>query len=103
MFLIIFLFCVKKYSDKIFTFKENTLNILNGKNNSGYDERFENNKNISEIFYIKGLFEKKQLLDILKDDNVSIYTKITLLNNKEIKPYSLFAGDLMKDFDFEDF
>ena len=105
MFLIILLFCVKNYGDRFLKINEINSNTLNEKNNSGYDERFGNNKNISEIFYIKELFAKKKLLDILNNDNISIYTKLIILNDKGIKPYNLFAGGLMYnfDFDFEDF
>ena len=48
-------------------------------------------------------FEKKKVIDILKNENISIYTKLLLVKYATIKPYNLFAGGLMNDFDFEDF
>jgi hypothetical protein len=79
------------------------------KKNSGYDERYPNeNKNLTQINELKNIFEKKKLLDILKDDTVSILTKIHLINNdinssNNINSNNILAGGLFKDFDFNDF
>lgn len=71
---------------------------------NGYDERFPlKNKNITQIIEIQKFFEKKQLLDILTDNKISNNTKILLLKDINIKPFDIFAGGLMIDFDHEDF
>lgn len=79
-------------------------NLIN-KNTLGFDERFpiNNTRNCSIMHDVMQYFEKKRMIDILKDKNVSIYTKILLLQDTSIKPYNIFAGGLIDDFDFPEF
>ena len=84
------------------------INGINSKKSSGYDERYSvnntyNNINSTQLGNIVQFFDKKKLLNILEDDNVSLYTKIILLKNNNIKKSSLFAGGLLNQFDFPDF
>jgi len=106
------LFCIEKYSkiNFLMTKNLNTLFVVpskyNSKKISGYDERFPlNNTNTynTELHNIAIYFEKKKLLDILQNENVSLLTKIFLLNDNSIKPHNIFEGGLMSDFDFENF
>lgn len=57
--------------------------------------------NDEELYKIMILHEKKKKLDILKNINVSINEKLKLLEDNSIKPSSLKAGGLFKDY--EDF
>jgi hypothetical protein len=74
-------------------------------NNSGIDERYTNfsKEEDCSLEKIKELFDKKKILDILKNDDVSILTKLSLLEIFEqgIKPVNLFAGGLLNDFEFD--
>jgi len=83
--------------------KTNT--YLNAKTSSGNDERYESKINETEIkmqlYNLHQIFEKKRLLDILQDNNVSINTKIELLKDNSIKAPNLKAGGLLNDFDFD--
>jgi hypothetical protein len=84
------------------TFRVNA--IIHNKKSSGYDERNNTEKkNTTQMSNIHEFFAKKKILDILKDDNVSLYTKVILVKDNSVKPYNLFAGGLMNDFDFPDF
>lgn len=107
---LLLLFCIEKYSklNHLMTENLNTLyvspNLYNSKKNHGYDERFPlNNTNSSktELHKIANYFDKKRLLDILENENVSLFTKILLLNDNSIKSTNIFAGGLMNDFDFD--
>jgi len=78
--------------------------IIHNKKSSGYDERNNTEqKNTTHLSNIHEFFAKKKILDILKDDKVSLYTKVLLVKDTTVKPYNLFAGGLMNDFDFPDF
>jgi hypothetical protein len=115
MFLkIIFLLC-SKLLYKLIT-NPNTLNKdninyrivkinKNDKRYSGYDDRYpiQTATNNTEISNIINFFDKKKILDVLTNDKVCLYTKMELIRDNTISPYSLFAGGLMKHFDFEDF
>lgn len=106
------LFCIEKTNKINFLLTENlnTLSVVSNKYNSkklsGYDERFPlNNTNSDniELYNIAIFLEKKKLLDILQNENVSLMTKIFLLNDNTIRPHNIFAGGLMDNFDFENF
>lgn len=107
MFLLIMILLTLKCSN---TFTNSDKYMLQKKiivhNNSGYDERFPNitnDYNIEQVLKIKQYFEKKKLLKILQDENVSIITKIAYLKDNSITPNNIVSGGLLKDFDFEDF
>lgn len=67
---------------------------------SGKDERYpeievvEQNKLYEHI-------QNKKYLDILQDNNISIYNKLEMLRDNSIKPPNLHAGGLMEDFEFD--
>jgi len=70
----------------------------------GYDNRYIANEteiNIQKYNMYKN-FEKKKLLDILQNVNVSIYYKLYILSldNNEMQHPNIKSGGLMKDFDF---
>ena len=72
--------------------------------NTGIDERYK--KNVKEEYSIekmKEIFNKKKLLDILQNKDLSIITKTYLVKNfiseEKICPSNIFAGDLLHDFD----
>ena len=85
-------------------FPTNLNTYLNAKVSSGNDERFTVEKNETEIkiqlYNLKKMFEKKRLLDILQDNNVSVNNKIALLKDNSIKAPNLKAGGLFNNFDF---
>ena len=106
------LFCIEKNNKINFSITENlnTLYVIPNKSvlkkSSGYDERYPlNNTNSDNIklYNIARYFEKKKLLDILENENVALTIKIFLLNDNTIKPNNIFAGGLMRDFDFDNF
>ena len=72
---------------------------------SGYDNRYiANETEIQKQKYnIYKNFEKKNLLNILQNDNLSIDYKLYILSldNNEIQSSNIKSGGLMKDFDFE--
>jgi hypothetical protein len=80
---------------------------LNNKSNDGYDHRFplETNKSEEEnkLYNIFQIFKKKEILDLLTNENVSIYTKIGILRENVIYSSNIYEGGLMKDFDFPPF
>lgn len=76
---------------------------------SGYDDRFELNKNDLNHEKLRSIsinMEKKKILHILTSDMVSINKKIDLVKKHEIlipsniSQLNFFAGGLMKDFYF---
>jgi hypothetical protein len=71
----------------------------------GFDQRYPINPstNTTELNNIINFFDKKKILDILTNDKVCLYTKMEIIRDNTISPNSLFAGGLMKQFDFEDF
>ena len=94
----------------LFSQKSNTFtNKINDPKYNGFDYRYETNvtKNHFEkemtpdLYKIYNHFQNKKLLDILKNENVSIITKMILLEDNRIKSSNLYAGGLMKEFDFE--
>jgi len=67
---------------------------------SGKDERYPENEEL-ELDKVYENIQNKKCLDILEDNNISIYKKLELLSDKSIKPSNLHAGGLMKDFEFD--
>jgi len=101
---------VMRNDSKLFSYNSEKSNTLKSKSISekynGYDQRILNetlntNQKDVNLFKIQKYFEKKKLLDILQDKNVSISTKLLLLQDNSIKSCNLYAGGIMKDFDFE--
>ena len=116
MFLQIILFLTKQISNTYTN--QNTYNnqntffnqystFLHKQRNSygGYDERYSNHTsfNHTEFFKIKQYFDKKKLLNLLQDEKISLYSKISLLKMNSITACNICAGGLLKDFEFEDF
>jgi hypothetical protein len=118
---LLLLFCIKNNSKNNFfiTEKSNTftklqynnvtptnfLYKLNKKKTSGCDERFPINDtyyNDTLLYNIKEFTIKKNLLNILINDKISIHTKIKILEDNEIKAPDLLAGGLMNNFNYED-
>jgi hypothetical protein len=94
----------KTFSNKLSN--ELIIDEANWKTN-GFDQRTDN-KNIKDrdeikIMQIKKYFAIKKSIDFLKDDNIPLYMKIVLLNDFSIRPYNIFAGGLLDDFDSKDF
>jgi hypothetical protein len=86
--------------------KNNDLSYISNKNNSyeGFDMRENNNDNIP-IYNISIFFYKKNLLDVLNNDNINIHKKLNYIDKydkifNENKHYNLYDGGLMKDWDF---
>jgi hypothetical protein len=69
---------------------------------TGNDERYPINEtnNEVEVYNIYKNHEKKNLLDILQNDKISINIKLNLLEDNTIKPINLTSGGLMYDFNF---
>jgi hypothetical protein len=92
----------KNKSSKLFLCNSNTLrNKVVSEKYNGYDHRNLNETSEDTLYKIQEYFEKKKLLDILQNKNILLTTKILLLKDSSIKPTSLYAGGLMKDFDFD--
>jgi hypothetical protein len=102
--LALFLVCVQKNNLSNLIENSNTLNkIKNSYKYNGFDHRNLTNENEDKkkLYKIHKHFENKKLLDILQNENVSLVTKLVLLQDNRIKASNVFAGGLMKDFDFE--
>jgi hypothetical protein len=104
-FLILFLVYIQKNQFSILNENSNTLNkIKNGYKYNGFDHRYKYINKTEEqekLYNIHKHFENKKLLDILQNENISLITKLLLLQDNRIKPHNIFAGGLTKDFDFE--
>jgi hypothetical protein len=95
------------------------INNYRDKHTGGYDERYKKNNNTHESIYnvnnnriieLKKMYGKKNILDSLLNENISIDNKLALLydndymfnnftiNNNMIKQINLFEGGLLKDF-----
>ena len=95
---------------KLFSYNSNTLNKNNNSYKyNGYDHRIINdtsetlktNEKLVNLYKIQKYFEKKKILDILNNENVSLTTKILLLQDNAIKSSNLFEGGLMDNFEFD--
>ena len=106
MFLVLlYLIYNQKKTSNLFLHNSNTLrNIVVSEKYNGYDHRNLNDMNKTSqvtVYKIQQHFEKKKILDLLQNKNISLTTKILLLQDSSIKPSNLYGGGLMKDFDFE--
>ena len=63
----------------------------------------ETRKREEDISKIRGFFAKKQMMRTLENPDIPEYKKIELLREFEMQPSSpnIFAGGLMRDFEFE--
>ena len=101
---------IMRNDSKLFSSNSKNSNTLKTKGFSekydGYDHRILNEPQKTDqkevtLYKIHQHFEKKKLLDILQDTNVSLATKLLLLQDNSIKACNIIEGGLMKDFDFE--
>jgi hypothetical protein len=92
------LYCQRNF---IILFPKRLNTYLYANISSGNDERYETHQ-IKETYLnnLRQNFEKKRLLEILQDNNVSINTKIELLKDNSVKASNLKAGGLFNEFDF---
>jgi len=107
----------KIYKRYIFSLKNDYgISIINNHREKyliGYDERYTHNNTyeLNNICKVKKLIERKKILDSLLNDKVSINEKLDILyekeymfnftiNNNKIKPFNLFEGGLLREFDF---
>ena len=93
------------YYKNSFTFISPIINTFPERNefpspSSGYDERYVINKTNDEeqMYNIYQNLEKKKLLDKLQNKNLSIITKLDLLQDNSIKSPNFTAGGLFDDF-----
>jgi hypothetical protein len=96
-------------SDRLLTISE--IKYFINKNITGYDERYSknlttndndnDNNNTYEIYKLLLLYDKKQLLDVLKNEKISINTKLELVKNNSIITPNLYAGGLFRDWDYD--
>jgi hypothetical protein len=103
-FFVLFLVCIQKNNLIILLNNSNTFEKnKNSYKYNGCDHRNLTNENEEKIklYKIHKLFQTKKILDVLKNENVSFVTKLLLLQDNRIKSSNIFAGGLMKDFDFE--
>jgi hypothetical protein len=107
-FRLFFLFFFQNQTKNLFNLltKKNSNTFPEKKNNLGNDERYKNKTEIDyyQLYLIQKNMENKKLLDILENKNISIHTKLYLINrnnttnNTGIKPFNINAGNLMKDW-----
>jgi len=103
-FLVLFLACLQ--NNKLIPIKDNS-NTFQSKKDSkydGFDHRYNNNETDNEKINLHKIykhFQNKEILNILKNENVSLIKKVFILNDNSIRKYNIFAGGLMRDFDFE--
>jgi hypothetical protein len=78
-------------------------NKISDEKYNGFDHRIINETKEKELnlYKIAKYFEQKKILDILENKNVSLTTKLLLLQDNRIKTSNIFEGGLMRDFDFE--
>jgi len=104
-FLLLFLTYIQKNKFIILNENSNTFNkVKNNSKYNGFDNRYihiNETEEQEELYKIHKHFENKKLLDILQNENVSLITKLILLQDNRIKSHNIFAGGLTKDFDFE--
>jgi hypothetical protein len=68
---------------------------------TGNDERYIKNQTEmeSQLHNFKKNLEKKQLLVILQNENISIYDKASLVRDNNNQQYNIKSGGLINDFD----
>ena len=87
--------------------KNNILSTTNlySKKTSGNDERYETDVDEidihEKIYILRKNFEKKRLLDILQNENISINSKLEELKDNRFTPPDIKSGGLFNDFDFD--
>ena len=98
-----FLFCIyNRFSKKE---RINTYLLNNKKLNkfSGNDERYKilGSEIVSQmqIYNFTKVLEKKLLLQILENNNITLNNKVSLLRDNSIQSYNIKAGGLISDFD----
>jgi hypothetical protein len=78
---------------------------LHTKKTSGNDERygtdFDETDIHEKIYILRKNLEKKRLLDILQNENISINSKLEELKDNRFTPPDIKSGGLFNDFDFE--
>jgi len=103
--MIVLLFVIKQFGNyKLVMINQNTFSIVkntNFVNEYGFDNRFPNNKNTTEIQNIRKFFENKNKLDVLQNENININIKLELIKDNDIKSPNLLEGGLMRNFDFD--
>jgi hypothetical protein len=71
---------------------------------NGNDNRYQKNETLLRIDTIKmrQIFEKKQLLDILQNNYISVDVKLNLIrDDNNVKVPNITAGGLMNNFNFD--
>ncbi len=104
--IIYFAFCALNNNSKLISNKPLDYEDIR---KTGLDERVSKMNNIIEnelLEKIQENFHKKQLLDILENNQISIIQKMDILNqylfyNTTSLHSNLFAGGLLDDWDFE--
>ena len=104
--IIYFAFCALNNNSKLISNKPLDYEDIR---KTGLDERVSKMNNIIEnelLEKIQENFHKKQLLDILENNQISIIKKMDILNqylfyNTTSLHSNLFAGGLLDDWDFE--
>ena len=111
MFLLTLLFFYLYQNKKTIKTTKSILYIpekYNGKDQRNTDTEFEKSRIAEDRqnllkFVIN--YNKKRLLDLLEDKNISIYRKLYEMNKYEsfnkVSPVEIKKGNLYKDFDFE--
>jgi hypothetical protein len=96
-FLLLFIFSVQKGTNLFLLKKSNTYKY------NGFDQKYIKNETEEQLKLQKIYthFENKKLLNVLQNENISLNTKLLLLQENRVKPSNLFAGGLMNDFDFD--
>jgi hypothetical protein len=66
----------------------------------GYDQRYNESINYTELNKINKNFNKYNLLKILEDKKISTEHKLKLINNELVYNSDLSKGELFKDWNF---
>jgi len=66
----------------------------------GYDQRYNESFNYTELYKFSKNFRKYNLLKILEDKKISTEHKLKLINNKSTYNTNLSEGGLFKDWNF---
>jgi len=75
------------------------------KKTNGFDHRptshIDKYESLTQLYRVYTHFKKRRILTVLENPDISINTKVKVLEDKSITPLNLFAGNLMKDFYFD--
>ena len=66
----------------------------------GYDQRYNESFNYTELYKYNENFRKYNLLKILEDKKISTEHKLKLINNELVYNSNLSQGGLFKDWNF---